>query len=149
MMQTEREAFDKMVQERGICEIRKQLELTQEELAEKLGVNRNTVSRWELGTSRPSAENLIALNDLFEELQAPAMQKKEAATDPIAPAAPKRWPMVVLCIGLACVLLIGLITLIRLDSIDRKLEPVDTAVPEEELQSEEVDISSFAHFDFD
>lgn len=148
IMQTEKEVFDKMVQEKSVCEIRKQLGLTQEELAGKLGVNRNTVSRWELGTSRPSAENLIALNALFEELQAPAIQEKEAAPDPIAPAAPKRWPMVVLCIGLACALLIGIISIMGIYSINQKLDLVDTAKPMEEMPRREVDASSMGQIDF-
>ena len=36
---------------RFLQELRKQKELTQEQLAEKLGVARRTVSRWETGDS--------------------------------------------------------------------------------------------------
>ena len=42
----------------------KHIELTQEEIAEKLGVSANTVSRWKLGTSKPSQETLYRLQKL-------------------------------------------------------------------------------------
>ena len=37
----------------------------QEELAEKLSVSRQAVSKWEIGSSDPSTTNLIALAKLF------------------------------------------------------------------------------------
>lgn len=36
-----------------IAELRRKLELSQDQLAEKLGVNRSNVSRWERGETRP------------------------------------------------------------------------------------------------
>lgn len=42
----------------------KNIELTQEEIAEKLGVSANTVSRWKLGASKPSQETLYKLQKL-------------------------------------------------------------------------------------
>ena len=41
------------------------LSLSQEELAEKLAVTRQSVSKWESGASDPSTANLIALAKLF------------------------------------------------------------------------------------
>lgn len=40
--------------------LRKQRGMTQIELAEKLDVSRQAVSRWEQGTSKPSTENLVS-----------------------------------------------------------------------------------------
>lgn len=40
-------------------------QMTQEFIAETLGVSRQAVSKWENGTSDPSTTNLIALADLF------------------------------------------------------------------------------------
>jgi len=37
-----------------IKELRKKLRLTQTELADKLGVGRATIARWEVGTGKPS-----------------------------------------------------------------------------------------------
>ena len=48
-----------------IAELRKEQELTQEQLGEKLGVTNKTVSRWETGTYLPPAEVLLAMSDLF------------------------------------------------------------------------------------
>lgn len=44
---------------------RKQKDLTQEQLAEKLEVSRQTISKWESGTSYPEMEKLLQLCDLF------------------------------------------------------------------------------------
>ena len=47
-------------------EVRKSKKLTQKELAEQIGIKRNTYSDWENGKTEPSFENLIKLADLFE-----------------------------------------------------------------------------------
>lgn len=45
--------------------LRKQAGMSQEDLAEKLGVSRQAVSRWEAGSTLPDAVNLLGLSDLF------------------------------------------------------------------------------------
>lgn len=45
--------------------LRKQHKITQMELADKLGVTRQAVSKWEQGTAFPSTENLIQLGKLY------------------------------------------------------------------------------------
>jgi len=47
-----------------IVAVREALNLTQAQLAEKLGVDSMTVSRWERGTIRPGADSLKALEKL-------------------------------------------------------------------------------------
>ena len=44
---------------------RKKSGLSQEKVAEQMGVSRQAVSRWETGTADPSTSNLIALAKLF------------------------------------------------------------------------------------
>ena len=44
---------------------RKKNGLSQEDLADKLGVSRQAISRWELGSTMPDATNLLQLSDLF------------------------------------------------------------------------------------
>ena len=51
--------------EEKIVELRKSKGLSQEELAEQLGVSRQAVSRWELGQTLPDIPNLLQLCDLF------------------------------------------------------------------------------------
>ena len=46
--------------------LRKQKGFSQEELANRLNVSRQTVSKWEVGESAPDMENLAAISELFE-----------------------------------------------------------------------------------
>ena len=48
-----------------IYDLRKQRALSQEQLAEALGVSRQTVSKWECGTAAPELEKLRAIADYF------------------------------------------------------------------------------------
>ena len=50
-----------------IMTLREALGLTQKELADKLGVDKMSVSRWERGAIRPSEESLKALDKLRHE----------------------------------------------------------------------------------
>lgn len=49
-----------------LCELRKNSKLSQEQLAEKLGVSRQAVSKWERGEASPDTDNLIALADVYD-----------------------------------------------------------------------------------
>ncbi len=48
-----------------LVSLRKQKGLTQIELAEKLNVSRQAVSRWEVGAAVPSTDNLKVLGELY------------------------------------------------------------------------------------
>lgn len=48
-----------------LYQLRKQKGLSQEELANRLNVSRQTVSKWEVGDSTPDMEKLVAMSDLF------------------------------------------------------------------------------------
>ncbi len=48
-----------------LYELRKKKGLSQEELASKLNVSRQTLSKWELGESTPDMEKLVLLSDYF------------------------------------------------------------------------------------
>lgn len=45
--------------------LRKEKGMSQEKLAEKIGISRQAVAKWEIGQSYPDMDNLIALSDLF------------------------------------------------------------------------------------
>lgn len=49
-----------------VKELRKEAGLTQIELGEKLGVDRNTIRRWENNENPPSEENLLLLSRCFD-----------------------------------------------------------------------------------
>ena len=47
-------------------ELRKEKKLTQEELAEKLYIKRESISKWERGIQIPTVENIINLAEFFQ-----------------------------------------------------------------------------------
>ena len=49
-----------------LYQLRKQKGLSQEELANRLNVSRQTVSKWEVGDSTPDMEKLVAISDLID-----------------------------------------------------------------------------------
>lgn len=140
-----------MVQVGDVCLARKKLGLSQEKLAEVLGVSRNTVSRWERGEFSPSAGKMAALERMLAQLEAPAVSADTTAPEdtpapkeaedppPVIPAKTRRWPVALICAGVVCALLIGIAALIGVYSIKRQLEPTDSAAPIEEIQRKEVD----------
>ena len=72
-----------------ILSLRKKSGMSQEELALKLGVSRQSVSRWEAGTAYPDAQNLRALSIIFA-VSADFLLNDEAETPhaenaPVAP----------------------------------------------------------------
>ena len=48
-----------------ISTLRKQMKYSQEYVAEKLGISRQAVSKWEKDITKPDTKNIILLADLF------------------------------------------------------------------------------------
>ncbi len=70
-----------------LYQLRKQRGFSQEELASRLNVSRQTVSKWEIGDSTPDMEKLVAMSELFDvSLDSLVMGKEE---QPQTAAAPK------------------------------------------------------------
>lgn len=67
-----------------LVELRKSHGLSQEELAERLGVSRQAVSKWERAESSPDTDNLIALAKLYNISLDELVQGSGSAT-PIEP----------------------------------------------------------------
>ena len=63
----------------NIFQFRKALGLSQEQLAEQVGVSRQSISKWETGQSAPELDKLVTLSRVFgistDELLGNAMQK--------------------------------------------------------------------------
>lgn len=70
-----------------LVELRKSHGLSQEELAEKLGVSRQAVSKWERGESSPDTDNLIMLADLYG-LSLDEMIRGKSLATPVEPGNP-------------------------------------------------------------
>lgn len=105
--------------------LRKQHGMTQLELAEKLNLSRQAVSRWERGTAEPSTENLVRIAALFgvpvDALvnggaplpaepagQAAPTEEKSAASGQGRPTMMKMVAIMVLVIAVALAFLIGM-----------------------------------------
>lgn len=105
--------------------LRKQHGMTQLELAEKLNLSRQAVSRWERGTAEPSTENLVRIAALFgvpvdalvndgaplqtePAAQAAPTEEKSAAPGQGRPAMMKMVAIMVLVIAVALAFLIGM-----------------------------------------
>ena len=68
-----------------LYELRKQKGMSQEELANRLNVTRQTVSKWEVGDSTPDMEKLVAISDLFGvSLDELVLGKEQAAQEATA-----------------------------------------------------------------
>ena len=48
-----------------LIELRKSKGLSQDELGQRLGVSRQTISKWELAQSYPDFQRLVLLSDYF------------------------------------------------------------------------------------
>lgn len=62
-----------------ISDLRKQKKMTQDELAEKMGVSSQAVSKWETGLSIPDLPILIELSDFFHMSLDDLVKEKEEA----------------------------------------------------------------------
>ena len=49
----------------NLKKLRKEYNLSQEQLAEKLNISRQAISKWESGKAYPDIDNLILLRDIF------------------------------------------------------------------------------------
>ena len=68
-----------------LFELRRQAGLSQEELANLLGLTRQAVQKWEAGTSRPDMDNLVALANYFHVSLDYLVTGQEAAAPPSPP----------------------------------------------------------------
>ena len=75
----------------NIRNYRKENNLSQDELAEKLGVSRQSISLWENGQTQPTIDNIIALAKIFNITADELLESYEGARiSQEAPVAPKK-----------------------------------------------------------
>ena len=78
--------------------LRKARGMSQEELAARMGVSRQAVSRWELNIALPDTENVVRLSELVGVTTAYLLKEREAEenpspdTPPSSGAAAFGWP---------------------------------------------------------
>ena len=110
-----------------IYALRRRNGLSQEQLAEKIGVSRQAISKWEGGLSTPELDKLKALSECFQvtidELTENQAAPGHAAEEKSGPAPlPKGESKAGICLcvtGAVCLLLFGLLTVIHPTSVDQ------------------------------
>ena len=69
-----------------IAQLRKDKKLSQDELADLLGVSRQSVSKWETDASVPELDKLIRLSDVFDVTLDALIRGEEVGTSAPTPA---------------------------------------------------------------
>lgn len=140
-----------------LVKLRVERKMSQGELAAKMGVTRQAVSRWERGVAAPSTEKLIALGRLYDvpverlvggdlELQKdPATAVAVAAEDvpSVCAEAPRRrgWKIAAGAVLAACLLLVTVAAVITIWSAVCKKpeEPENKIIWTEDMEWEDID----------
>ena len=111
-----------------IYTLRRKSGLSQEQLAEKIGVSRQAVSKWEGGLSTPELDKLKALSECFrvslDELtreDAPDTSATKSAPESDSPGQGGESRLgIVLCLaGAVCLLLLGVLMVVFPTAVDR------------------------------
>lgn len=112
--------------EEKLIKLRKQKALSQEELAEKLNVTRQTISKWELGQSKPDMDKLIELSKLFEiSLENLAndelgLEEKEQVVEKVEPKKQERKPRKFLLYIIIIIFIAAIIALAARITLERE-----------------------------
>ncbi len=134
-------------------DLRKQHGMTQMELAEKLDVSRQTISKWEQGIARPSAESLISIGKLFDisvddlinenprsQEDAAATEEKNSAEDTKKFQMQKHWILIATAFALLTVIAsVGIIRFSALRRLENDPIRLDDMMPEQIDPSEVID----------
>lgn len=116
---------------------RKEVGQTQDDLADKLGVSRQSVSKWENGECMPDSEKLIKLSDVLDisldELTGRTERKAPTAAQPTAAPAPRISKRAQVLIAAAVCLAFGALCFLA----GRYLFPFDKSAPLESAQQTE------------
>ena len=107
-----------------LYELRKKSGLSQEQLAEQLGVSRQAISKWESGKAVPESSTLISISKYFN-VTLDYLMKEDGSVVPepaigeeleqpvTSTGKGKRIPGLVVCIaGIACLIIWGLISIL-------------------------------------
>lgn len=158
-----------------LAALRKRAGLSQGDVAERLNVSRQAVSRWETGFTVPSTDNLSHLGRLYgvtlDELlsysaplplekpreksteEAPAQQPKAEAPAPTPPpaaaSAPAHAKVIIIALSILCLLLaIGVGVLLH-QSFDKSSQNAGIEFDADEMQQEVIDETVSDEFSFD
>lgn len=141
-----------------IQELRKQNNLSQEALGEKLGVSRQAISRWEMDGAVPEVDKLIAMGKLFGVSLNDLLQVESGPAGPepkIVLSLPRLWRVGVVILALLTLLSLGGTAYLgwRLNGLERQLAAEQNALdPEQGLVADfDLDVSVWGdqtHIDY-
>ena len=121
-----------------LLELRKKEGLSQEELADKVDVSRQTVSKWEAGQTTPEMEKLLELSKLFnislDELTGNEVEKKDNNEE----AKPTKKKHIILKVILVILAIYGIISLLKFILLTRHHLIVDSFNEESYVVSEQI-----------
>ena len=107
-----------------LYKLRKNSGLSQEQLAEKLSVSRQAISKWESGTAVPESEKLVTISNYFgvsvDYLLKDDEEDKGKDTDSIVEEKPKMIAGIIICIaGIVSMVIWGLLSIFSPESSDQ------------------------------
>lgn len=132
--------------------LRKEKGLTQSELAERMDVSRQAVSRWEAGESAPSTENLrrlcelydVPLDELFNGSRREPEKKTVSQTGENQSGKKQNRKMMLIPTAAMLIFLAAALIYISVSA-----KNVKKAVPMREMEREEVELKPDNGFDFE
>ena len=127
-----------------LIELRKEKNWSQEDLAEKLDVSRQAISRWENGTALPDAQNILRISKLFDvtadyllnddhegDMLASA---DETRTEEVNPPIKKKKPLYLYLIPAICIITLIACVIITVMTLNKEPpHPVLNSVRENEI----------------
>ena len=113
-----------------LYELRKKAGLSQERLAEQLGVSRQAVSKWETGSAVPESETLVSLSEYFDVSldyllkDSASLPESNAGTQEpraaVGRGSQRRTVGIVICLaGVVSLLVWGIVSICMPDAADR------------------------------
>ena len=131
----------------NIKKYRKENNLSQDELAEKLGVSRQSISLWETGQTQPTIENIIALSRIFN-VSTDSILDNDGGAGTSEEDPPeengnnkKKKLWLILGIAAAALLIVGIILTAVLLSGKNKTRPGGVSESESFLQTDTVEVT--------
>lgn len=114
----------------NIREYRKKSNMSQEELADKLGISRQSISLWENGQTQPTIDNIIAMSRIFNITSDMLLGNSDGITitqDKVPEKKRKTWPIVAIII--AIVVIIGVVIMAVFLGDNSPVEGNETSTP--------------------
>jgi len=109
-----------------LYKLRKNSGLSQEQLAEKLSVSRQAISKWESGTAVPESEKLVTISNYFGvsvDYLLKDEEEKVIGTDCNVEEKPKMIAGIIICIaGIVSMIIWGLLSIFSPEASDQMSE---------------------------